>query len=170
MNKSRSLDFILFSLLTHGILLGLLTLPNVNTSSAAKVEIELREVNTTESKESLQKPMKPPTSSKYANRGEHGSNSKENEEIDLTEYSNRVKIVVDPVWVRNINPLVGERFYVEVFVLPDVNGNIKEIKILKLNGNAKIRQIIERTFREVGILPTPPKAISEQGIIWTFKG
>ncbi len=151
-----------------------LHLPAVNTSSGVnKIDIDFVAKD--------QKPLFPTTSAKSLKQGKHDTSKEKGpkkgvntpaqeqkgEKVDLTDYANRLKIVVDPVWVRNIGP-ARPAFTVEVFINVDKAGNIGELRIIKSSGFVDVDRIAITTFREVGVLPIPPEILVKEGIIWAF--
>jgi TonB family protein len=169
--RRTTYDFIIFSISVHLVALALVMLPiGGNTSSSEKIEIEVNTRPAPKKPKMDQKPLFPATPSKPSTEGRGEQATKETEILDLSEYGDQVKVIVDPVWVKNITPHLGRPFHIEVFILPDVHGNIKQIKILKSSGNPKIDSIALQTFREVGQIPAPPPHLTKEGIIWDFSG
>jgi TonB family protein len=179
--KPDTLETICFSFILHlGLLLSFSRSPEVNTPP--KIEVTVVEKSS-----SGQKPLKPPSSSKRAksldtenksaksNINELGTkeSAEENEPVDLSEYANRVKIKIDPIWTRKIRPYLRDHtqnINLEVLVKINSHGRITAATILKTSGNVNVDKIALDTFREANSLPKPPnsKEILEDGIIWEF--
>lgn len=173
------MKFFPHSLLIHVVLAFLLVhMVGLNTSSGDKIEVKL-----------IQKDGKvlfPPTSAKSAKprstgikdtKGpKSGKNGKVNtprssDSIDLSTYANQLKVVVDPVWYRNIAPYLGKtgkNYFTEVLIFLDKSGNVRSVKILKSSGYSEVDQVALNTFREIATLPKPPEVLVKEGIIWTF--
>lgn len=153
-------------------------MPGVNTSAAGPIEVKL-----------IQKDGKvlfPPTSSKYAKPRSPGIKDKKgpksgksgkvnapkaSDSVNLSNYANQLKVVVDPVWYRNIAPYLGKtgkNYFTEVLIFLDKSGNIRSVKILKSSGYTEVDQVALDTFRELATLPKPPEVLVKEGIIWTF--
>lgn len=91
--------------------------------------------------------------------------------VDLSVYANQLKLAVDPVWYRNMQPYIqknNKKYYTEVLILIDKRGNIKTVKVIKSSGYLEIDNVAIATLREVSVLPAPPTAIIKDGIIWEF--
>lgn len=178
--KPSIIETIPISTILHlGLLLFVAQVPEVNTlPEVTKIEINYS---------NGQKPLKSQSPHKYAKSLEtkdksvkshindlgSGSNQEENEPIDLTEYANRVKLKVDPIWIRKITPYLGKysgKLYLEILVRITNTGKITSTKILKSSGNVNVDRLAIDTFKEANTLPKPPKSkeILEQGIIWEF--
>lgn len=160
--KPSIFEIILFSGVFHlGLLLFISSAPEVNTIEGnTKIEVEIYP-KTSKS----QKPLKNSFIRKSLIPRPGPTNTKKDDKIDLTDYANQLKAVVDPVWVRNIQG-VHKNYSLICLIFVSRSGSIRSVKVIKSSGYADIDQIAVNTFREVGTLPQPPDIIVEKGIEW----
>lgn len=170
------MDYLPHSLFGHAVIAFLIMhMSPVNTSSGEKIEVTIVETDA--------KVLFPPTPDKPAKQGQpspqeekgpkSGSISSPDTppapEIDLTEYANQLKVLIDPIWYSNIKPYLGKHFFTEVLIFVDNSGRIKEVKVIKSSGYKEIDKIAVDTFYDVGTLPNPPEIVIKEGIIWGFQ-
>jgi TonB family protein len=144
------------------------SVPQATTSKAGgeKIEVNIREVP----KFHLQAPILP-QHDKYAKHGPGpGARGKE-QKVDMTEYGNQLKAVVDPVWLSKVQPLnLPTKLFLatEVLLFPDTYGNIISMKILTPSGSKDFDQLALEALREVKQIPKPPESLVKEGIRWEF--
>ncbi len=89
----------------------------------------------------------------------------------MTDYANRLKAVVDPVWVGHIEPLrahLKKHYEIIILLSVDKRGNIYRVKIKKGCGDTFYDELAIQTFREIGTIPIPPELVVKDGIEWTL--
>lgn len=161
------MNYILTSVLVHGIALGYLYSPEVNTS-AAKTEVQLiYHKKGQDSKSGLLLP----TSGKPLNTGRGTITSKKGKKVDLNTYALQVKAIVDPIFYAKAMPIYGgKKIYREtkLLIFVDEYGSIRGIKVLETSGDAKFDNLTVETFQEAAVLPNPPEVVIKEGIEWTL--
>ena len=161
------INYILTSFFFHvAIFLALLYISPVNTSEGATIEVNIVSGPKTPDQKVFHS-----VSRKYAKSGPGVGASKNDEKIDLSDYANRLKAAVDPVWYDKIQPLhLPKSLFLttEVLLFPDKYGNIVSIKVIKSSGSVDFDKLATDALREVGRLPKPPDLLVKDGIIWTF--
>lgn len=154
------MNFIATSFVLHSVLAFVLLQSNkVNTASAA-IPVEI-------SYQQSQKPLLPSVSRKYAESGGEGNNTKKEEKIDLSDYANQLKILVDPVWVSYAKNF-SRNYLVTVMIYPDESGKIISVSIKKSSGFSDVDLAALKTFKIVKTIPKPPDIIVQKGIEWDF--
>lgn len=90
--------------------------------------------------------------------------------VDMSVYANQIKVKVDPVWYRNIQPYLRScrTLNNEIFISVSNDGRISNVSVFKSSGNRDFDRIALDTLREVGSLPKPPEVLVTEGIIWSF--
>lgn len=169
------LNYLLTSFFLHAILLLALYYYAPGTASASKAGgAEKIEVTVKEKREALKFKPQAPILPKRSKRIEHGpgEGSKGNDQkVDLTDYGNQLKAVVDPVWIAKIAPLnlpATLFLLTEVLLFPDRYGNIISVKVIKSSGSRDFDQLALDALREVRQIPQPPESLVKEGIIWEF--
>lgn len=161
------LNYLLTSFFFHaGIMLALLYTVPVNTSSSERIE-----VNIVQAHKFHQQPPILSTSPKYAKHGDGGGKAKKLEKVDLTDYGNRLKSIVDPVWVGHIRPYqahIIHKYEIIVLLSVDKHGNIYRIHLKKSSGDTFFDDLAIQTFREIGSVPIPPESVIKDGIEWSL--
>ena len=161
------INHLLTSFFFHvGVLLALLYTMPVPMSTGEKIEVNIRE----SSKQHFQAPILP-SGRKSLIRGEGAGTHKKTPEVDMTEYANQLKAVVDPVWVGKIRPLnlpSNVFLLTEVLLFPDKYGNIIKVKVIKSSGSRDFDKLALDALREVKQIPKPPESLVKEGIIWSF--
>ncbi len=163
------LNYLLTSGLIHSAILLSLCLSPDSPSSQSRGNIE---VNILESSKKVdQAPILPklPTSPKYAKLGRGASSQEKEQEIDLTDYANQLKSIVDPVWVSKISPYQSKlkhQYEIIVLLFVQKSGKIRAILIKKGSGDSELDKLALDTFREIGNVPIPPESVVEHGIEW----
>lgn len=161
-------NYLLASTFIHSaILLGLCFSPDsLITSGTTKVEVNI--IQKTKKQETA--PLLH-TPSKLLNTGTGTGGRKIEAKIDMTDYANQLKAVVDPVWVRKIAPYRNKfnRSYTTiVLIFPDRSGRIVLSRVIQSSGLPGLDNMALQTFREIGSIPIPPEALVKEGIIWEF--
>jgi TonB family protein len=161
MKNPGTLNLILASFFAHFFILFFMS----TSTKDEPVKIDVSYVNTTKNDSTGQKPLKPHTPRKSLNPGKGDTSSENSEKVDLTDYGNRLKVLVDPIWIRNVRH-IDKDFYILVSILVEKNGTIKSIKIIKSSGYVELDELAIQTFREVGKFPQPPEIVVQKGIEW----
>lgn len=161
-------EYLLASIFIHGaLLLGLYFSPEVNTSGGAdKIAVEI-----IEKKKMDQKPFILPSPTKPLIPGKDGAKAEKHEQIDIKDYGDQLKVLVDPVWVSNLEPYKAQltkTYEIIVLLSVDKYGKITNITIQKGSGVRKLDQLAINTFREIGSVPKPPEVVVKDGIEWTL--
>lgn len=161
------LNYILTSFFFHvALMLALVYTVPVNISSGEKIE-----VNIVETPKFHRQPPILNYSRKYAEPGDGPSSSKKVEKIDMTDYANQLKALVDPIWYAKI-----KRYHLpptvflstEVLIFPDKYGMIISVKVIKSSGSWDFDQLAVQALREVKQIPKPPDSLVKEGIEWEF--
>lgn len=161
------LNWLLVSFFFHlALLLALSSSPRVNTSEAETLEVNI----VSAPKFHQQAPIFPPLS-KPLKSHEPGFGGEKHQEIDLTDYGNKIKSIVDPIWVSHIKPYqahLKKNYEIIVLLLVNEHGNIYNIRVKKSSGDQRFDDLAVKTFREIGSLPIPPELVVKEGIEWTL--
>lgn len=185
MSQRNIMDYLLTSGFMHlAVMLGLLYTPVFNTSGGAdKIDIKIIEKEKTPATVLL-----PPSPPKYAksrrpiDTKEKGpkpgkpnpqieSGLTEIPAIELTNYADQLKSVVDPVWYAKIMPIMSRIPHgtqTNVLLFLDKYGTVLSVKVIKSSGIREVDQIAIETFWSIGSLPKPPEKLVKEGIIWDF--
>jgi TonB family protein len=164
-------NYLLTSGIIHGaILLALCLSPDpMATQGRENIEVNIRN--------SFKKVDQPPilkkteTSRKYAKLGPGAKSHQKTEKVDMTEYANRLKAIVDPRWVEKIQPYQSKLKHVyEIIILlsVDFHGNVYRVTVKKSSGDQFFDDLAVQTFREIGTIPIPPKSLVKDGIEWSL--
>lgn len=160
-------QYLLTSFFFHAaIALALVYTTPVNTSGGETIEVNIQ----SRPKFKLQAPILP-TPRKYAKHGEGVGAKGKSQKIDLSNYANQVKAVVDPVWVSKVEPLhLPQNVFLltEVLLFPDKYGSIVSVKITKSSGSRDFDRLAIQALNEVKRIPKPPESLIKEGIIWEF--
>jgi TonB family protein len=161
------LNYLLTSSFIHAIIImGLISVPVVNTSSNDKLEVNIVE----KSKFHPQPPLLS-YSRKSLKVGNGEPAGKKVEKIDLTDYANQLKALVDPIWYSKIMQYhLPPTLFLSTIVLiyPDKYGMILSVKILKSSGNRGFDQLALDALHEVKQIPKPSDLLVKEGIEWDF--
>ena len=161
------INYLLTSFFIHSfILLSLSYSPELNTS---KIEVNIIE----KSKKQDQAPIlnKISYTRKYVKTHGPGFGTKKQQKVDMTDYGNQLKALVDPVWVGHIQPYQAKllhRYEIIVLLSVDKHGNIYRITIKKGSGDQFFDNLAVQTFREIGQVPIPPELVVKDGIEWSL--
>lgn len=155
------INYLLTSTFIHAIiLLGLCSLPNVLTSESPPVSVTLIERE--------QKPFELPTSRKSLIPRPGSGQQKNNPKIDLKDYSDRLKAIIDPIFVKNL----GQNNYhnLNVILLLSVNsyGKIVNVIVQKSSGNKGYDKLAVDSIWEAKEIPAPSEELVKLGIEWSF--
>lgn len=169
------MNYFVTSFLIHfAMLIALYYIGPAGGKPGAQVEVTLIEKD--------QKPYFPPTPrkplkpGKPTEDGEKGPkpgdkvlpDAPRGEEVDLSDYASRLKVMVDPVWIKNAKQHFDKIFTLEVLINVNKSGIIINTKVIKSSGYFEVDQIALATFEEIGTFPTPPEVLVAEGIIWTL--
>ncbi len=161
------INYLLTSFFLHAIILAGLLFSPVSLNTSAKIE-----VNIVENHKKQESPPLLPTSPKSLIPSREGGKVTKHQEIDMSEYANQLKAIVDPIWYRNIHEFINKphkRFITIVLLFLDNSGSIKSVRVVKRSGNSSFDNLAIQTFRESGQLPIPPELLIKEGIEWTFE-
>ncbi len=162
------MNYLLTSGFIHaGLLLALTLTPAVNTSQG-KENISFNIRHTFKPHE--QKPILS-TSPKLLIPGKGAGKPHQPEKVDMSDYANRLKAAVDPIWYNHVHLLEAhllKKYTTIVLLFPDKHGNIVHIKVVKGSGDSTLDALAIQTFREVGQIPIPPESLIKEGIEWEF--
>jgi hypothetical protein len=171
-------DWGIYSFIGHFILLVLFAnFTFVNTPKPEKkIEVEIREsAGKVAKSHSPVKPLIPrsrgPEKTKKPPKTEkENDNLEQNQDVDPVTYAEKLKSIVDPVYIRKIRPYLYNniKFHAEILIFLDKYGNIINVKVNKSSGYPEIDRIAVNTFKEVGTLLPPPAIVAEKGLIWDF--
>lgn len=103
-------------------------------------------------------------------KGDFGT--KKTPKIDLKDYADHLKAIIDPVYYNKILPyLTQNNLHLRTICLLFVNerGMILSVKIIESSGRKDIDQVALDTFNQVKSLPKPPTLVLQKGIEWEFK-
>jgi len=160
-------NYILTSLFFHvALMLALVYTVPVNTSSGDQVQVNIVE----KSKIHSQAPILN-YSRKLLKLGNGVHGSKKVQKFDMSDYGNRLKAIVDPVWVSHIEPYQAhllKTYQIIVLLSIDKHGNIYRVKIKKGSGDSFFDNLAVQTFREIGTIPIPPESVVKDGIEWSL--
>ena len=165
------MNYLLTSTFIHAAILLSLCLSPDPTTTQGRENIE---VNIRNSFKKVEQPpilQKSQTLPKYAKLGQGPSKQEKEQQIDMSQYANQLKAVVDPVWYSHVHGLedrLNRKLTTIVLLFPDKHGNIKSIRIVKGSGSSDLDALAIQTFREVGTIPNPPDSLVKEGIEWEF--
>jgi TonB family protein len=158
------INYLLTSTFIHAaILLSLVYSPKVNTSGATQTEVTL--IQKGESAPILQplgKPLIP---------GQSGVKVKKVQKVDMTDYANQLKMVVDPVWVSKLEPYqskLTKTYEIIILLSVDNYGRITSMRVKKSSGDSNLDALAVETFKEIGSIPKPPESVVKDGIEWAL--
>lgn len=163
-------NYLLTSFFIHAaILLALFYIQIGGASGGEKIEVNI--VEGSKSPKMRDQKVFHSVSRKYAKHGPGEGTPEKGEKIDLTDYANQLKTLVDPVWYGKIEPLhLPKTLFLttEVLLFPDKYGSIVSVKVVKSSGSRDFDQLAIDALREVNKLPKPSDSLVKEGIIWEF--
>jgi len=161
------LNYILTSLGLHAALLFILVYGQpVNTLRSDTIEVNILD----KSKIHHQPPILN-YSRKYVKSRSGVYGGKKVEKIDMSSYANRLKALVDPVWVGHIQPYQAhllKNYEIIVLLSVDKRGSIYRVGIKKSSGDSFFDNLAVQTFREIGTIPIPPESVVKDGVEWSL--
>lgn len=165
--ERSTVDYIIASFFLHAMVI----LAIVYTSPAKSGGADKIEVNIVQKQKS--RPAAPilSTSRKYAKHGPGEGAKGKDEKIDLTEYANQLKAIVDPIWVsklKNFRSTKNTFLATEVLIFPDKYGNIVSVRVVKSSGSPAFDKLALDAVREARQIPKPSDLLVKEGIIWEF--
>lgn len=147
-------------------MLALVYTVSVNTSSSDNIE-----VNIIQAPKFHQVAPILPTSHKYAKSGNGSNGAKKISKVDMTDYGNRLKSIIDPLWVPRIKPFQNKltrQYEIIVLLSVDKRGNIYRVVLKKSCGKKFFDDLAIEIFSEVGVVPIPPEPVIKSGIEWSL--
>lgn len=151
-------NYILSSLFFHVFLAVLLVVPRVNTIPPTKIEVTLIQKDRKQQKQVYQV--------KHVKLGKPPGAIPKGSKIDLKDYADQLKALVDPIFVEN---LIGKKYAgLNIIVLLSVSrsGMITNVTVKKSSGNRGYDELAVKTFWQVKKIPKPPEELVKLGIIW----
>ena len=168
----ENIKYILTSTFLHGLfLITLVMVPNLNTNSSDKIEVTIISKIIKISKKSENALIHPYTL-KPSKTGRGESGQQKTPKIDLKDYADQIKVIVDPVYYNRIQPYLTQNnvhYTTLCLIFVDKYGMIVSIKVIESSGRKDIDQVAIDTFNQVKSLPKPPTLVIEKGIEWEFK-
>lgn len=151
----------LFSLILHGTLLWIMGHSRkVNIPRGIPIQVILIEKH--------ERAPILPTQRKPLKTGSGSKSSKTHPKIDLKDYSDRLKAIIDPIFVAKM----GQNNYhnLNVILLLSVNsyGKIVNVVVQKSSGNKGYDKIAVDSIWEAKEVPPPPEELVKLGIEWSF--
>lgn len=163
-------NYYLTSFFIHaGVLILLYNGAPVNKGGADKISVNIVERQKFRPQPPILK--KNSVSRKYAKTGTGKNESKKETKVDLNDYANQLKAIVDPIWVSKMQPLnLPPSLFLSTIVLifPDLYGRIVSVKIIKSSGSKDFDRLALDAVREAGSFPKPPDSLIKDGIEWNF--
>lgn len=170
MNKIIFDYYILSSVIHYVLFLSLLYCTPISTSKEAPVEVSII-TKSTKSNVLYQNDTILPTQAKPLIRGHGAGNNTKLKPVDLKNYADKVKSVVDPIFYAMYQEQSGtfsKVYTTEVLLFPDKYGRILSMKVITRSGNPKFDSLALAALRDAGSIPAPPDQLIKEGIIWTF--